>query len=77
MNIEIPPEKKRQLRNALQSLYSQDFDTSLSDFQADIILDSVIAAAGPAIYNQAVQDVRAYMQSRLDDLDGEVYAVER
>jgi uncharacterized protein (DUF2164 family) len=27
----------------------------------------------PAVYNQAVQDVRAHLQRKLDDLDGEVY----
>jgi uncharacterized protein (DUF2164 family) len=29
---------------------------------------------GPAVYNQAVQDVRAHLQTKLDDLDGEVHA---
>jgi uncharacterized protein (DUF2164 family) len=28
----------------------------------------------PDIYNQAVQDVRAHLQAKLDDLDGEVFA---
>ena len=34
----------------------------------------MLKTLGPAVYNQAVQDVRAHMQVKLDDLDGEVFA---
>ena len=40
---------------------------------AEQVLDLMLTTLGPGIYNQAVQDVRAHMQSKLDDLDGEVY----
>jgi uncharacterized protein (DUF2164 family) len=48
-------------------------DEALSDFRAAQILDLMLKTLGPGIYNQAVQDVRAHLQSKLDDLDGEVY----
>jgi uncharacterized protein (DUF2164 family) len=34
----------------------------------------MLRTLGPAVYNQAVQDVRVNLQTRLDDLEGEVYA---
>ena len=37
----------------------------------------MLETLGPGIYNQAVQDVRANLQSKLDDLDGEVYVDDR
>ena len=37
------------------------------------IVDLMLKAMGPAVYNQAVQDVRAHLQGKLDDLDGEVW----
>lgn len=51
-----------------------DFDIQLSDFQAGEIVDRMAALIGPAVYNEAVQDVRLHFQRRLDDLDGEVFA---
>jgi uncharacterized protein (DUF2164 family) len=57
----------------LKKLYERDFDEPLSDFRADAILDLFMKTVGPAIYNQAVQDVRAHLQRKLDYLDGEVY----
>ncbi|MEO1028912.1 MAG: DUF2164 domain-containing protein [Pseudomonadota bacterium] len=73
MKIELAPERLENLRRQVQRLFAEEFDETLSDFKADAILEAVIAAAGPSIYNQAVQDARAFMQTRLDDLDGEVY----
>jgi uncharacterized protein (DUF2164 family) len=58
---------------ALQASYASDMDETLSDFRAAQILDLMLKTLGPGIYNQAVQDVRAHLQSKLDDLDGEVY----
>ena len=57
----------------LHQLYRDEFDEQLSAFHADQIVDLFLATLGPAVYNQAVQDVRAHLQSKLDDLDGEVY----
>jgi uncharacterized protein (DUF2164 family) len=58
---------------ALQASYASDMDETLSDFRAAQILDLMLKTLGPGIYNQAVQDVRAHLQSKLDDLDGDVY----
>lgn len=57
----------------LQASYASDMDEALSDFRAAQILDLMLKTLGPGIYNQAVQDVRAHLQQKLDDLDGEVY----
>ena len=58
----------------LQQLFSKEFDETLSEFRAGEIVDLMLRTLGPAVYNQAVQDVRANLQTRLDDLEGEVYA---
>jgi uncharacterized protein (DUF2164 family) len=73
MAIELSPERRREILDHLQKLYVRDFDEPLSDFRADALLDLFMKAVGPAIYNQAVRDVRAHLQRKLDDLDGEVY----
>lgn len=71
--ITLSDERRAALIAELQARFQTELDEPLSDFRAEHILDLMIAALGPGIYNQAVQDVRAHLQSKLDDLDGEVY----
>ncbi len=40
------------------------------------MLNFFVRALGPQVYNQAVSDARASMQSKLDDLDVEFYEPE-
>lgn len=71
--ITLTPERRERLTGQLQTLFASEFDETLSEFRAEQILDLMLTTLGPGIYNQAVQDVRGHLQSKLDDLDGEVY----
>jgi uncharacterized protein (DUF2164 family) len=74
MAIKLDPQRRTRVLADLQLLFSKEFDEKLSDFQADAVIDLMLKSLGPAVYNQAVQDVRAHLQTKLDDLDGEVFA---
>jgi uncharacterized protein (DUF2164 family) len=74
MQIKLEPARRQRVAAALQAFFSSEFDERLSDFRTDAVVDLMLKTLGPDIYNQAVQDVRAHLQARLDDLDGEVYA---
>lgn len=76
MPIEISPERRAELITRLKGAFEEEFDDSLSDFRAEALLDIVLKAVGPAVYNQAVKDAQAFMQNRLDDLDGEIQIYE-
>ena len=71
--IKIANERKTQLVAELKAFYLNEFDEDISPFRAGQLLDFFLTKLAPAVYNQAVQDARAFMQSRLDDLEGEVY----
>ena len=73
MQIELTEERRDALISHLQTMFSSAFDEDLSAFRAAEILDLMLTTLGPVVYNQAVQDVRAHLQTRLDDLEGEVY----
>ena len=73
MEIELTEERRDALISHLQTMFSSEFDEDLSAFRAAEILDLMLTTLGPVVYNQAVQDVRAHLQTRLDDLEGEVY----
>ena len=76
MAIDISKERKAQVIAELCAYYQTELDENLSPFRAEQLLDFLLRRLGPAVYNQAVQDARGYMQSRLDDLEGEVFASE-
>ena len=71
--ITLAPDRRERLVGQLQTLFQAEFDETLSEFRAEQVLDLMLSTLGPGIYNQAVQDVRAHLQTKLDDLDGEVY----
>ncbi|MEM7638462.1 MAG: DUF2164 domain-containing protein [Pseudomonadota bacterium] len=71
--ITLSEDRRERLVGQLQTLFQSEFDETLSAFRAEQVLDLMLKTLGPGIYNQAVQDVRAHLQSKLDDLDGEVY----
>ena len=74
--IQLSDERRDALIGHLQTLFSTEFDETLSDFRAGEILDRMLKTLGPTVYNQAVEDVRAHLQTKLDDLNGEVYVDE-
>ena len=74
MKIKLEPGRGECIAAHLQTLFSKEFDESLSEFRAAQIVDLMMRTLGPAIYNQAVQDVRGHMQGKLDDLEGEIFA---
>jgi uncharacterized protein (DUF2164 family) len=74
VEIKLDPGRRRRAVANIQKLFSTEFDETLSDFRAEAVVDQLLNTLGPDIYNQAVQDVRAHLQGKLDDLDGEVFA---
>lgn len=71
--LTLSDDRRETLVHHLQTLFATEFDDTLSRFRADEIIDLMLKTLAPEVYNQAVQDVRAHLQAKLDDLDGEVY----
>lgn len=76
MQINLSDDRRAAFTKQLQALFQDEFDEPLSQFRADEILNLFFKTLGPAVYNQAVQDVRAHLQIKLDDLEGDVYVAE-
>ena len=76
MAVKLDEARRAQLIAEFQAHFRQNFDEQLSEFRAAEIMEFFLGALGPQVYNQAVQDARAYLQQKLDDLDGEVYESE-
>ncbi len=69
----LSDERREALAAHLGRLFSEQFDEDLSGFRAEAIIDLMLKELGPVVYNQAVEDVRAHLQGKLDDLSGEVW----
>lgn len=76
MQIKLSQERRERLVNEIRALFTQEFDRELSEFQARRLIDFLIRHLGAPVYNQAIQDVRAALQAKLDDLEGEFYEPE-
>ena len=72
----VNEDRRTQLIDELRGFWLTEFDEELSAFRAERLLDYLLDAVGPAIYNQAVHDARAWMLKKLEDLEGDVYAAE-
>ena len=76
MRIQLSDERREVLVAEVQQLFSEEFERDLSAFQADRLIDFFLTLIGPPVYNQGVQDARAFVLTKLEDLDGEVYEPE-
>lgn len=74
MGIELTEERRERLIASVRGFHLDEFDEDVSPFRAEKLLDFFLENLGPAVYNQAVQDARKFMQTRLDEMDGEVWA---
>ena len=76
MRIKLTDERRECLVAELQGLFGREFDRELSEFQARRLIDFFVRHLGAPVYNQAIQDVRTTLQTKLDDLEGEFYEPE-
>jgi uncharacterized protein (DUF2164 family) len=76
LRIKLSADRRATLLKMLTEFYTDSFDTELSEYRAERLLDFFIKQLGPPIYNQAIADARAFMFEKLDDLDVEFYEPE-
>jgi len=73
MRIRLGEERRERMLRSVRRFFADELDLELGDLAASRILDFFTRELGAPIYNQAIQDARAHLQSKLDDLEGEFY----
>ena len=76
MRIRLSGERRTRITLTMQRWFADRLDQPLSDFQAGLVLDFFVKELGAPVYNQAIQDARAFLQDKLADLAGEFYEPE-
>ena len=68
--IELSKDHQQDALRDVKEFFFTERDEVLSDFQAQSILDFIIARIGPGIYNQAIADAHTVMLNNIEDLYG-------
>ena len=76
LRIRLEEERRNDVGESLRRFLVQEFELELSPFQTDRLIDWLLTQLGAPVYNQAIQDARAFFQDKLIDLEGEFYEPE-
>ena len=71
MKIKLSDERKQEILRTFSSFYYDEFDEEISEYRTEQVLDFFMNILGPPVYNQAIQDARAFLSEKLEDLDAE------
>ena len=77
MEIKLDDDRHKILSEKVQSYFRKEHDDPIGELKADLIVDFFIKQLGPQIYNQAISDAYSFIQDKLIDLEGTLYAPEQ
>jgi uncharacterized protein (DUF2164 family) len=77
MRIRLTDERRERMLRGTQRFLAEALDLEVGELAATRVLDFFVRELGAPVYNQAIQDARAFLQGKLDDLEGEFYEPER
>ncbi len=76
MPVKLPDTVRDLAIEAVQVFFQSERDETVGALQAGFLVDAVLAAAGPAVYNRGVRDAQTHLLSVANDLDTVVFETE-
>jgi len=73
MRIELTGDRRQRLLRSIHDFFEEKLDEDISGFRVEQLLDFFVRELGPPVYNQAIRDAHAFIQDKLEDLEGEIY----
>jgi uncharacterized protein (DUF2164 family) len=73
MRIRLTDDRRARMLRGVRRFFAEALDQEIGELAAERILDFFVKELGAPVYNQAIQDARAFLQRNLDDLEGELY----
>ena len=73
MRVKLTGDRRDRMLRSIRKFFAVELDIELGELAAERILEFVAKELGAPVYNQAIQDARAFLQGKLDDLEGEFY----
>lgn len=72
MPIELSKESRQQAITSIQSFSAANMEERMGNIAAAALLDFFLEEVAPCVYNRAVIDLQARIQSRVLELDAEL-----
>ena len=73
MRIRLTDDRRARVLRSMRAFFEDELDLDLGDLRAARILDFFVKELGPPVYNQAIQDARAFLGDKLDLLEAEFF----
>lgn len=74
--IKLKAEKEQRLIASIKRYVEEHMEEEIGDLKAAMLLEFCLKEIGPLIYNQAIEDARAYMLDRAAEVDETCYEPE-
>ena len=75
--IKFTKEEKEQMVPLIQEYLKEELDCEAGSFDAEFLLEFFTREMGGFIYNRALTDVHALLDSRLESMSESIYELER
>ena len=71
--LTLPDATKKRAVASIKRFFAEELDDDIGELKASLVLDYILAEHGPAIYNQAIADAKAFFDERVADLGAVCY----
>jgi uncharacterized protein (DUF2164 family) len=75
--IEFSKAEKDLIVQKIQAYLMDELDVEIGQFDAEFLLDFFSKEVGAYYYNQGLQDARAVINNKLEDIDEAIYEIEK
>lgn len=69
----ITDEVRKKIARETGEFFQEKFESELSQFRAEMLVDFMVDKIFPAVYNEALLDARAYLTESLQEMEDSLY----
>lgn len=77
LRVNIPKEDKNMMIHNVQAYFELERSETIGELAAEQFIDFMMNELGPYMYNQALTDARAMLHEKINQLDDELYILEK
>jgi uncharacterized protein (DUF2164 family) len=73
--IQLSSEEKRKMLDEIKDYYEREREEQIGIIASEGLLDFFLEDLGKIIYNKALDDVKRWYQTRMDDVEADFYTI--
>lgn len=75
--VDFAADERQRLVDVVRKHFDEEIGQPIGRFDAESLLDVLLQALGPAIYNRALRDAQAVLAARIDDVQDAILQLEK